>query len=90
MSCHVSEGLPVLESVHYKLSTLERTVWGIYVCFLWNVLSVNQMPHWNGSLVSDTPFSLFVVFLYRTTKSVDEISAMLIALLDNLLCSWIA
>jgi hypothetical protein len=64
---------------------------GTYMCSLQHVLSVSQLSHCNGNLVSDISCSLFVVFLYRTTKSVwREIYAMLIALLDNLLYSWIA
>jgi hypothetical protein len=43
---------------------------GTYLCFLHHVLSVNQMSHCNDNLVSDAPCSLFVVFLYKTTKSV--------------------
>jgi len=64
---------------------------GTCLCSLHHVLSVNQMSHCNDNLVSDTPCSLFVVFLCKTTKSVwREISSVLIALLDNLLYSWIA
>lgn len=64
---------------------------GTYLCSLHHVLSVNQMSHCNDNLVSDVPCSLFVVFLYKTTKSVwREVSSMLIALLNNLLYSWIA
>jgi hypothetical protein len=43
---------------------------GTYLCSLHHVLSVNQMSHCNDNLVSDTPCSLFVVFLCKTTKSV--------------------
>ena len=65
---------------------------GTYLCSLHLVLSVNQMSHCNDSLVSDAPCLSFVCgILYKTTKPVwREISSMLIALLDNLLYSWIA